>query len=98
MLDWGPVTPEAYNDETREAFHVLNVNCIGTENRDRVCRFVAGRILHFSKHLPPSPSQRIRFDLRGQHISNTILNQMRESLIAGAKEHGIALSVEYLTN
>lgn len=96
--NWGAITPEAYNDATKEALHVLNVHFIGQASRDRVIRFTCARLVHFHQHLPVGSTQRIRFDLRGQLISNKNLESARETIVAAASKHGIRVSVEFLTN
>lgn len=97
-LDWGPVTPEGYDDTKREALHVLNVNFIGAENRNRVLKFVVARMLHFHRHLPTGSSQRVRLDLRGQLVSNKNLELARQAISCEAAKHRIDVSVEFLTN
>jgi hypothetical protein len=97
-LDWGAVTPEFYCAETREALHVINAKCIGKPRRDRVCRFVVARLVHYAKHLPEGCSQRVRFDLRGQLIGDASLAEMRESITAEVADRGISVSVEFLSN
>lgn len=97
-LDWGVVTPEGYDDANQEALHILNVNFIGDENKNRVIKFVCARILNFNKHLPSGGSQRVRFDLRGQLISNKNLETARQTILEKAVEAGISVTVEFLTN
>lgn len=97
-LDWGSATPEAYDDVAQEALHILNVNFIGKVNRNRVVKFVCARVLHFHKHLPKGCTQRVRFDLRGQLVSNKNLELARQTIIQESSKHGIQVSVEFLTN
>ncbi|MCO8125243.1 hypothetical protein NHH03_26130 [Stieleria sp. TO1_6] len=97
-LDWGIVTPEAYDDVKKEALHVLNVHFIGEVNRNRVVKFACARVLHFHKHLPKGSSQKVRFDLRGQLVSNKNLELARQTIVEEAAKHGIQVSVEFLTN
>lgn len=97
-LDWGRGTPEGYDEVNREALHILNVNFIGEVNRDRVVNFVCARVLYFDRHLPKGSSQRVRFDLRGQLVSNKSLEHARQTLTREASRHGIRVSVEFLTN
>lgn len=97
-LDWGIVTPEAYDDMAREALHVLNVHFIGEVNRNRATKFASARVMHFHKHLPKGCSQRVRFDLRGQRVSNKNLELTRQTIIQECLKHGIQVSVEFLTN
>ncbi len=97
-LEWGVVTPKAYDKANKEALHVLNVNFIGEANRNRVVRFVCARVLHFNKHLPQDSSQRVRFDLRGQLIGNKNLKAARQAIVAAGAKTGIEVSVEFLTN
>lgn len=97
-LDWGVVTPEAYDDVNRVALHVLNVNLIGDINRNRVIKFTCARVLHFAKHLPNGSSQRIRFDLRGQLIGNRNLEHVRQTIVQESANRGIVVTVEFLTN
>lgn len=97
-LDWGIATPEGYDDANREALHVLNVNFIGEANRNRVVKFACARVLHFHRHLPKGSSQRVRFDLRGQLVSNKNLELARQAIMQEAAEHGIQVSVEFVTN
>jgi len=97
-IDCGTATPEAYDDVSMEALHVLNVHFIGDMNRSRVVKFACARVLHFHKHLPKGSSQRIRFDLRGQRISNKNLESSRQAILQEAAKHGIPVSVEFLTS
>lgn len=97
-FEWSVVTPEFYDAVNREALHVLNVNLIGDLNRNRVLTFTCARVLHFARHLPKDSSQRIRFDLRGQLVSNKNLDQVRQTLVRESAKHGIHVAVEFLTN
>lgn len=97
-LDWGIATPEAYDDVNKEALHVLNVHFIGEANRNRVLKFASARVLHFHRHLPKGSYQRVRFDLRGQLVSNKNLELARQTIVEEAAKHGIQVSVEFLTN
>ena len=97
-LDWGKITPEGYDDTNREALHILNVNFIGEESRNRVVKFAVARMLYFHRHLPEDSSQRIRFDLRGQLVSNKNLELARQSIFREAAKHKINVSIEFLTN
>jgi hypothetical protein len=98
VLDWGPATPEGYNEATREALHVLNVNFIGEANRNRVVKFTCARVLHFDKHLPPGSSQKVFFDLRGQLVGGKNLELARQTIVDEASQRNIRVSVEFLTN
>jgi hypothetical protein len=97
-LAWGLATPEAYDNVNNEALHVLNVHFIGEVNRNRAVKFASARILHFHRHLPKGSTQRVRFDLRGQLVSNKNLEQARQTIVQEAAKHGIQVSVEFLTN
>ena len=97
-LDWGRATPEGYDDANREALHILNVNFIGEENRNRVVKFVVARVLHFHRHLPQGSSQRVRLDLRGQLVSNKNLDHARQAITHEAAKHQVNVSIEFLTN
>lgn len=97
-LDFGIATPDAYDDVNKESLHVLNVHFIGEVNRSRVLKFACARVLHFNKHLPKGSSQRVRFDLRGQLVSNKNLELARQTIVQEAAKHGIQVSVEFLTN
>jgi len=97
-LYFGVATPEGYDEERVEALHVLNVNFVGEANRSRVVKFTCARVLHFDRHLPRGSSQRIRFDLRGQLVSNRVLELVRQSITQLAFEHGVKVSVEFLTS
>jgi hypothetical protein len=97
-LDWGIATPEGYDDASREALHILNVNFIGEVNRNRVVKFVVARVLHFHRHLPAGSSQRVRLDLRGQLVSNKNLDLARQAIAHEAAKHQINVSIEFLTN
>jgi hypothetical protein len=97
-LDWGPATPEGYNEATREALHVLNVNFIGEANRNRVMKFACARVVHFNRHLPLGSSQKVFFDLRGQLVSSKNLELARQTIVDEASKHEIRVSVEFLTN
>jgi len=97
-LDCGIATPEGYDEAKREALHVLNVNLIGDVNRNRVLKFACARVLHFHKHLPQGSSQRILFDLRGQRVSDKNLKLVRETIKQESVEHGIHVTIEFLTN
>lgn len=96
--DWGPVTPEGYDDSKHEALHVLNVNFIDEDNRNRATSFVVARVLYSNRHLPNASSHRISFDLRGQLISNKSLDHARQTIIKAVASQQISVSVEFLTN
>lgn len=97
-IDCGTATPEAYDDVSMEALHVLNVHFIGSTNVKRVIRFTCARVLHFRRHLPAGASQRIRFDVRGQRINSKDLESSRQAIMHEASKNGILVSVEFLTN
>jgi hypothetical protein len=96
-FDCGHATPEAYDDIKKEALHVLNVHFIGDDNRNRVVKFAIARVKFFHRHLPKGSSQRVRFDLRGQLISNKNIEFARQAIEQDAMKHGIQISVEFLT-
>ena len=95
-LDWGPATPELYNDEALVAMHVVNVKCFGKPNRARVCRFVIGRVLYYSTRLPTGCIQHVRFDVRGQHVSGSAIDEMRATITSATAEHGLSIIVDFL--
>ena len=96
-LDCGTATPEAYDDESKEALHVFNVNLIGDANAGRVLAFVCARIQHFARHLPRDSSQRVIFDVRGQAPNRNKMNRMRQTIIDTAADQGISVSVGILS-
>ena len=96
-LDSGTITPDSYDDANQCAWHVFNVNFVGDENRSRVLKFVLARVRHFQKHLPSGSTQAVRFDLRGQAVSDRHLFDARTSLVQDAAIQGIQLSVDFLT-
>ena len=96
--DWSTATPELYDEVDRVALHVLNVHFIGEENRNRVIKFAIARVLHFDRHLPKGSSQRIRFDLRGQQVSNKNLEPARQTILHEAAKYDVHVSVDFLTN
>ncbi len=97
-LDCGSATPEAYDDVSKEALHILNVYFIDDVNRNRVVNFACARVLHFHKHLPKGSSQRVIFDLRGQPVGNNNLESARMAIEQEAVKYGIRISVEFLTS
>ena len=97
-LDWGAATPELYSAEERQAMHVINANCIGESRRERVRRFVVGRLIYYSKHLPEETSQWVRFDIRGQAIGTNKLNEFRAEIVADAAKNGIEVGVDFLSS
>lgn len=93
-LDWGEVTPEAFDDVNNQALHVLNSFLRSPESRDLCLVYLVGRVVWFSKHLPPNCSHRIRFDTRGQSISVNTLNKWREAALSKIRERLPAVRVE----
>jgi hypothetical protein len=97
-LEWGEVTPEGYDKDQNQAFHVINCSMIGLENRRRCLVYLVGRVAWFSKHLPKGCSHRIRIDTSGQIISVKVLNAWRDSVIAkiGARMPTAKVEIEFL--
>lgn len=99
-LDWGAVTPEKYNESSKEAFYVCNFLMRTEEARAIVKSFLCGRILWYDKHLPEHSSHRIRMDIRGQHISFPVLSAWKADFlhsVSNAKE-GILVKMEFYTD
>ena len=93
-LDWGEVTPEGFDDSKNQALHVLNCFLQSTESRNLCQIFLVGRIVWFSKHLPPNCSHRVRLDTRGQSISVNTLYKWREVALSKIRERMPAVQVE----
>ena len=98
VLEWGPATPEGYDDVRNEALHVLNVSFRDTMEMGRVVRFTCARVVHFHGHLPSGSSQRVVFDLRGQLVSNSARVAVHTRLVGESARRGIRVTVEFLTS
>jgi hypothetical protein len=75
-LDWGAITPEGYNKETKELLHVFNIDVSSRDNIQRCTVFIIGRIAWFNMQAPAGSSQKIVLDLRGQAL--TLLDRARK--------------------
>ncbi|WP_412465485.1 hypothetical protein [Pedobacter sp. KLB.chiD] len=69
-INWGKATPEGANVKDNEFFYVYNHDLTSIEKIDRTIRFVLGRLKYYDQHLPANPKHIIKFDLRGQNISD----------------------------
>jgi hypothetical protein len=78
-LEWGTATPEASNPDRRIALHVLNVSLEDPPSVDRVIRFTRARWHFFSKQLPQGWRQAVRFDDRGQSLSDSVRTRIKAS-------------------
>jgi len=70
-LDWGTITPSAYNEKELEILHIFNFDISTKDKIDRVITFSIGKVLWTSKNVPQEAKQKIIFDLRGQPITFT---------------------------
>ncbi len=98
VVEFGPASPEGYDDVTNEALHVLNVSLRDTVEISRVLRFACARVVHFHRNLPSGSSQKVVFDLRGQLVSNAAREAIRTGLVGESARQGIRVTVEFLTN
>ena len=79
-LNWGTVTPEFYNKDTKTVVHVFNDCLIGDENINRSVKFAVGRIKWFSNYLSPEYRHEVIFDDRGQGIDDMTRNTIANNL------------------
>lgn len=70
-LDWGTVTPEASNDQSNEFTYVHNHDLTTEDKVDRSIRFLIGRLNFYAIHLPKNGFHHVKFDIRGQKISDS---------------------------
>jgi len=96
-FDCGVATPEFFDAEKNSAMHVLNVKIVGEANRDRVLKFVCRRIRHFQRHLPKNCHQHLRFDFRGQLVSEKTLAMIKSNIENESIKRGVSSTVDFLT-
>ena len=87
-LDWGTVTPEGWNNEKQEALHVYNVALTKGATLERAKRFIVGRIIHFSHHIPSGATQKVVIDARGQGFPVSYLRKFKQGILDLLKIHG----------
>jgi len=78
--NWGNASPEGVNVQNNEFFYVYNHNLTSIEKINRTIRFIIGRLNYYDQHLPANPRHIIKFDLRGQNISNEACNYIKHSI------------------
>lgn len=84
-LDWGQITPEGYNTQTKVVLHVFNHDLTSSEKIDRTVRFIVGRVNYYELHVPPGATHLIKIDARGQQISEAAAADISNEII---KRHG----------
>jgi hypothetical protein len=98
-LDWGEITPDIYNGETNEAFHICNHYHISEEGRNISRIFTSGRVVWYHPHLPKKSSHHIRLDIRGQNEISFEIEQHREwkkqVQIAVSRKDKIELEIDF---
>ncbi len=65
-LDWGEITPDAYNQDENNAFYVFGFHMIQEESRKMASKYITGKVLWYKYHLPENCSHSIKLDIRGQ--------------------------------
>lgn len=93
-LDWGKVTPEAFDKAKNQALHVINTNMQSREGRDYSRIYVVGRVLWFSTQLPPGTSHRVRIDATGQSVPVKTLNEWRAAALSEIRKGSGDIEVE----
>ena len=73
-LDWGQITPEGADLSINTFVYVYNHDLTSSERVDRTIRFIVGRLLYYDGHLPKSPIHKLKFDVRGQQLTNEIFD------------------------
>lgn len=80
-LDWGPITPEGYDEENNQIIHVFNHNLEKKEYIQRSIIFIIGRIKFYKIHIPHGCSQKVVIDARGQTIIYSNLKSIKNKII-----------------
>ena len=93
-LDWGNVTPDGYQIETREVLYVFNFDISSTAKIERCILFTIGKIIWTDKHIPENTNQKVIFDLRGQPLMFLErARKMKEAVIGGIKKNSPSLNI-----
>lgn len=79
LLDWGSVRPDRVSHDGLQAVHVVNHE-LSADNLERTTRFLAARLAHHRRHLPPECRQRVWVDDRGQQVLPRLRQQLRARL------------------
>jgi hypothetical protein len=79
-LDWGPVTPDIYNEARGLAVHIVNHELRSKLQQDRTVRFLRARIAHHAPHLPEGVEQGVHVDDRGHPLSEADRAHLRSEL------------------
>lgn len=79
-INWGSFTPDGYNATENKALFIYNLKFSNPIEIERNYRFVRGKAYWAKVNLPVGCEQKIIFDIRGQVISNHVLNLFIEKL------------------
>ncbi|WP_306643939.1 hypothetical protein [Sanyastnella coralliicola] len=77
-LNWGPVNPDLFKDGA--CIHIMNCDLQDTQKRTRTINFALDKFKHFAEHLPNETKQIFTFDIRGQLLSSTDIQAMKEKV------------------
>jgi len=79
-LSWGEVTPELVDDASGIALHVINHNLATPHDVAINVAFLRSRVRWFRRHLPRGWAQWVRFDDRGQDLSESTRQSLRANV------------------
>lgn len=65
-LDWGEVTPDLISAEKSEYINISNHRLTSDFGKELSPIYTAGRIVWYTKHIPPTYKPLILLDIRGQ--------------------------------
>ena len=86
-MDWGAVTPEFSNEQTRSLVHVFNHELQDGASVERSLRFAAGRIRWYNAYLRNAfGHHEVVFDDSGQDIGADTRRYIRQKLKPYAKK------------
>jgi hypothetical protein len=80
QFNWGVVTPEFMDSETKQAVHVFNHNLESVNMLAFNLIFIIGRLKWYLLHLPNGTSQIVKIDDRGQKMQLDLKNKLRSAL------------------
>lgn len=87
QMDWGAVTPEFSNEQTRSLVHVFNHELQDGASVERSLRFAVGRIRWYNAYLGNAFGRHeVVFDDRGQDIGADTRQYIRQKLKPYAKK------------
>jgi hypothetical protein len=88
-LDWDKLTVEGYSEDRNEAVMVFNVDVTSEEKANRVIQYVVGRTIWGCHNFPPEANIVLSFDLRGQGISESRSDGLKQTIFKLIENAGV---------